>query len=679
MNNRTKLQAVLFASLLISFSVASASFGAQAPERMDYQGYIVDGMGAPINDSLTVILSIHDASTGGNQKWTETQNNIEILDGILNVTLGAVTALKDTVFNADTRWLEIKVGSTTFDRVRIVSSAYALRIQTVDGATGGTLTGSLTAGKGNFGTNNANSGTDAFAAGLDSYAGGNWSTVGGGRGSRATKEYATVAGGRGNDATGQYSAVVGGIDNTASDSFSTVSGGSSNTASGLYSTVSGGKLNIASGKHSFVGGGDGNFVDTNAKSGFVGGGTGNTVKGSWASIVGGDENFIDLGSSYSAIAGGNNNAINTAAWSFIGTGANNTISSQRSVICGGGTFSTGNTASATWAFIGCGDELTVSGTFSVIVGGKTNDVSGAWATILGGENNTNAGNWATIGGGNNNDVSEDFGTILGGENNTNAGEWSTIGGGQINEILDTAFNAVISGGHLNKIWDDHAVICGGHNNLVQGRHGMIPGGRNCQANGDYSIAFGHYAVAAHDGAFVWADSTNATLQSTAKNQFLARASGGVKFFSNQAMTTGVSLSAGGGSWSSISDSTKKANIREVDYQAILSKLESMPVKQWSYKSQSEKIEHIGPMAQDFYAAFGLGDDDLTINTIDPDGIALAAIKALRQTQRELQESVNELKTVRVELDELRALVTTALAAQSTKTENTNLALNEESN
>ena len=141
----------------------------------------------------------------------------------------------------------------------------------------------------------------------------------------------------------------------------------------------------------------------------------------------------------------------------------------------------------------------------------------------------------------------------------------------------------------------------------------------------------------------------------------------------------MSLSAGGGSWSSISDSTKKANIREVDYQNVLSILESMPVKQWSYKSQSEKIEHIGPMAQDFYAAFGLGNDSLTINTIDPDGIALAAIKALRQTQRELQQSVNELQNVRADLDDLRALVTTALAVRSAKTENSKLASNDKSN
>lgn len=707
MNKTTKLQTILLASLLISFSVVSASFGAQAPERMDYQGYIVDGMGVPINDTLTVILSIHDAETSGNQKWTETQTSLEILDGILNVTLGAVTALKDTVFNADTRWLEVKVGSTTFDRVRIASSAYALRIQTVDGATGGTLTGSLTAGKGSFGSNNTNTGTDAFVAGLDSDASGNWSAVGGGSNNGAFREYSTVGGGRDNDAWGEYSVIAGGrgnsalklyatvgggigndasdtnstvsggAGNTASEHYATVSGGNDNTASGLYSTVSGGKSNTATGLHSSIVGGNTNYVGSLAEDGFIGGGTFDTVLAIQASIVGGFSNVIEAGAAYSAIAGGNNNRVKSA-WSFIGAGANNIINGSQSVICGGGTLFTGNTTNGTWNFIGCGDELTASGDFSLVVGGEKNDVSGGWAAILGGENNTNSGKWAIIGGGDSNTVAGDFGIIVGGENNLNAGQWSVIGGGQLDTILADAFNSVISGGHLNKISDDHGVICGGHNNQVNGRHGMIPGGRNCQANGDYSIAFGHFAVAAHDGAFVWADSTNAVLQSTAKNQFLVRASGGVKFFSNQDTTTGVELAAGGGSWSSISDSTKKANIREVDYQQVLSKLESMPIKQWSYKSQSEDIEHIGPMAQDFYAAFGLGDDNLTINTIDPDGIALAAIKALMQTQRELQESVNELKTVRAELDDLRELVMNVLSAQNAKSGNARLALNDKS-
>ena len=87
------------------------------------------------------------------------------------------------------------------------------------------------------------------------------------------------------------------------------------------------------------------------------------------------------------------------------------------------------------------------------------------------------------------------------------------------------------------------------------------------------------------------------------------------------------LAAGGSGWIGGSDSTLKRNIREVDYQDVLQKVAELPISQWSFKSQDENLEHIGPMAQDFYRLFGLGEDDKHINTLDPDGVALAAIKA----------------------------------------------------
>jgi hypothetical protein len=52
------------------------------------------------------------------------------------------------------------------------------------------------------------------------------------------------------------------------------------------------------------------------------------------------------------------------------------------------------------------------------------------------------------------------------------------------------------------------------------------------------------------------------------------------------------------------------------------------ISTWNYKEQADSIRHMGPMAQDFYAAFGLGLGETTIDTIDPDGVALAAIQGL---------------------------------------------------
>ncbi len=76
-----------------------------------------------------------------------------------------------------------------------------------------------------------------------------------------------------------------------------------------------------------------------------------------------------------------------------------------------------------------------------------------------------------------------------------------------------------------------------------------------------------------------------------------------------------------------SDLNRKENIISIESSDILQKVADLPISQWQFKG--EQITHIGPMAQDFYAAFGLGEGETTIATDDADGIALAAIQALK--------------------------------------------------
>ncbi len=100
------------------------------------------------------------------------------------------------------------------------------------------------------------------------------------------------------------------------------------------------------------------------------------------------------------------------------------------------------------------------------------------------------------------------------------------------------------------------------------------------------------------------------------------------FYSSTNESTGVSLAAGSGSWSSVSDRNVKSAVAPVDDAAILAKVASLPVTEWSYTAQGTAVRHVGPMAQDFRAAFGVGEDDHHIASIDEDGVALAAIKGL---------------------------------------------------
>jgi hypothetical protein len=98
-----------------------------------------------------------------------------------------------------------------------------------------------------------------------------------------------------------------------------------------------------------------------------------------------------------------------------------------------------------------------------------------------------------------------------------------------------------------------------------------------------------------------------------------------------------------------SDRNAKENFTAVDAREVLAKVTSLPVTEWNYRTDSKKVQHIGPMAQDFQAAFGLdGMDDKHISVVDEGGVALAAIQGLNQ---KLESSVKEKDA---EIQELRA-------------------------
>ena len=90
-----------------------------------------------------------------------------------------------------------------------------------------------------------------------------------------------------------------------------------------------------------------------------------------------------------------------------------------------------------------------------------------------------------------------------------------------------------------------------------------------------------------------------------------------------------------------SDRNSKEDISLIDSGEVLKKIQKLPIYSWKYKSQS--INHVGPMAQDFYQAFGLGLDDKTISSVDMDGVALAAIKELGSLVIELQLRIKILE------------------------------------
>jgi hypothetical protein len=284
-------------------------------------------------------------------------------------------------------------------------------------------------------------------------------------------------------------------------------------------------------------------------------------------------------------------------------------------------------------------ENSVTGAYGTIAGGRANS-AGPFATVSGGIDNSAGGSLATIGGGTLNQASGDHTTIGGGISNIASVDKATVGGGAQNTASGT-FSSV-GGGALNVASGAHSTVAGGEVNIASGTRSIVPGGRLNTASGGFSFAAGHRAKADADGSFVWGDSTNVDIFSGGTNTFNVRASGGTAFYSNAAATTGVLLAPGGGSWSGFSDGAGKSNIQPVNPRIALQKVVGLPISTWNYNAQDESIRHIGPMAQDFHAAFSVGEDDKHITTIDADGVALAAIQGLHQLIVEKDVQISDL-------------------------------------
>jgi hypothetical protein len=410
---------------------------------------------------------------------------------------------------------------------------------------------------------------------------------------------------------GSYSAVLSGYSNEACSSDDAIGAGDLN--------IIGGAGDGGASAGSFVGGGVRNWVLSN--DALVGAGEGNTVNGSH-SFVGAGVGNVESGYGSFVGAGNSNSGGGTSA--FVGAGDDNTGSGSDSFV-GAGLL---NKASGESSFSGAGYGNIVSGFYSFVGAGYYNSAGGESSSVGGGFFNNAQGNGSFIGAG---DYlfNASCAKSCTGVGNTVTGVDSFIGAGDQNSV--GANEAFVGGGSDNTIAESaqFGTIAGGHLNVVSGGFAMIPGGVNNTAAGELSLAAGFNADAIHTGSFVWSDYVpgSPVVRDSAAGQFVVRASGGTYVYSSENLTAGVKLAAGSGTWASLSDRNAKTDVAPLDDAAVLAKVATLPVSIWRYKTESG-VRHVGPMAQDFYKAFGVGEDDRHITSIDEDGIALSAIKAL---------------------------------------------------
>jgi hypothetical protein len=123
----------------------------------------------------------------------------------------------------------------------------------------------------------------------------------------------------------------------------------------------------------------------------------------------------------------------------------------------------------------------------------------------------------------------------------------------------------------------------------------------------------------------------------------------------------ITLSSGAymtpqGNWLAVSDRNLKENVQTADGRDVLSRVVSMPVSTWNYIGTNAAVRHMGPMAQDFYARFGLGGDEQHICPLDTAGVALAAIQGLhdlvKERDRLLSQQQERLESLEARLKSL---------------------------
>ncbi len=509
---------------------------------------------------------------------------------------------------------------------------------------------------------------------------------------RVEADGGTVSGGIQNviQPTAIFATIAGGLSNLIETNayVATIGGGNLNLiqSQSPQATIAGGAYNWIkpAAAAATIGGGNQNTIEANAVNATIGGGTLNTIQilATSATIGGGQNNNILAGSDSSVISGGSNNQIATnTPLATIGGGVGNTIQGGSDYTLIGGGSNNKIATDSPYATIagGFANDISSNSAYSAIGGGNNNYIEAASeaATIAGGYANhigSNSSQSVISGGGNTIAANSVAATIAGGVFNVigRSADYGTIGGGYANTIAADSYASAIGGGFYNQI-------------AANSLYATIPGGQYNTAT-NYAFAAGRRAKASSVGAFVWADSQDADFSSTAANQFCIRASGGVQLNTDTSVSfgsqtrqmlnlwstnygagvqsstlyfrsfSGFSWFAGGshsdtlndpgaggsvrmrldsgglavnGTFVSLSDRHAKENFAAVSAQEILAKVAALPITRWNFK-EATGTPHLGPMAQDFHAAFGLGTDDRHIATVDADGVALAAIQGLNQ-------------------------------------------------
>ncbi len=423
-----------------------------------------------------------------------------------------------------------------------------------------------------------------------------------------------------------------------------VGGSSANTVGGgVYgATISGG------GAANWFGSGAPNRVF--ATFGTIGGGRWNTIgaNGDSATIGGGFRNTIQSEAWYATIPGGYDNA--ASGWAAaVGGGWTNTASGGKSTVGGGER----NAASGEYATVGGGHNNTASGFWAVVGGGDFNEATNARSTVAGGERNTASGAVAAIAGGCENVANGNFAAVPGGTANSAGGAFSFAAGrrAKANHIGAFVWADSTDADFASTAPNQFSLRATGG---VRIDTGSAPGvSLNAADRALLTCGWDPFTSGAHSGVGRWGLFMEPHTLVVGMPALGGKTVRIVRYNENSTYSPLATFDQSGnltigGTLVELSDRDAKENFTPVDSREILEKVAALPLSRWNFKTDAQ-APHLGPMAQDFHAAFRLGTDDKHIATVDADGVALAAIQGLNQRLNEQASEIQELKRVIAEL------------------------------
>ena len=399
------------------------------------------------------------------------------------------------------------------------------------------------------------------------------------------------------------SVALGSQSNVASGTGATVGGGGAtkladgspcphckNTASGDFSNVGGGRINTASGDGSTVGGGENNTASQGLS----------TISGGWANQAAG-------------------------AQSAVGGGFNNAARGLRGVIDGGAL----NEANGDYSTVGGGRENNAVGSYSVIDGGYGNTAKGNYSMVSGGNLNCAGGFYSWAGGRrakvrpvSSSGIQGDGCFQVSASGDANGDEGSFVWA----DNQDTDFVSSGPNQFLVRAAGGLAV----NTNLIDGVTDMVVAARPAGSDGDADADFLLKSRSGKQGSIYVRDSGGMLVMVAYSATGDTRYGFGVstptpgRYLDTSA--NGAHLTTGG-TWTNGSSRAFKHAFETIDVSEVLARVVALPVSRWQYRESGEGV-HLGPMAEDFAEAFGLGGSTQHISTVDADGVALAAIQGL---------------------------------------------------